>query len=73
MTRTLTLAASLVMLTMISGPASAATTTQNVQYGIDAFGSLGQQSVFVPNSTDAAMATDATSAYRYHGGPKTND
>jgi hypothetical protein len=64
MTKNLALAASMVMLMTISGQAFAETATPS-----------DQQAVYTLNAFDRAAATDtdATNAYRYHGGPKYND
>jgi len=63
-TKNLALAASMVMLMTISGQAFAETATPS-----------DQQAVYTFNAFDRAAATDtdATNAYRYHGGPKYND
>jgi hypothetical protein len=62
MTKNLALAASLLMLMTISGQAFAETTSD-------------QQAIYASNAFErvAATDTDASSAYRYHGGPKYND
>jgi len=64
MTKNLALAASMVMLMTISGQAFAETATPSDQQAVHAF-----------NAFDRAAATDtnATNAFRYHGGPKYND
>lgn len=64
MTKKLALAASMVMLTTISGQAFAETSVPS-----------DQQAIYASNAFDrvAATDTDATNAYRYHGGPKYND
>jgi hypothetical protein len=64
MTKNLALAASLVMLMTISGQAFAETSVAS-----------DQQASYASNAFDRAAATDtdATNAYRYHGGPKYND
>lgn len=63
MTMNVALAASIVMLMTISGQAFAETTAP-----------YDQQAVHAHNAFDRAVATDtdATNAYRYHGGPKYN-
>jgi hypothetical protein len=64
MTNKLALAASLMMLTTISGQAfakSAATSDQQAVYAATAF------------DHNMATDTDAATAYHYHGGPKYND
>ena len=62
--KNLTLAASIMMLVAISGQAFAETATPS-----------DQQAVYAFNAFDRAAATDtdATNAFRYHGGPKYND
>jgi hypothetical protein len=64
MTKKLALAASMVMLMTISGQAFAETAAPS-----------DRQAVYAVNAFDRAAATDtdATHAYRYHGGPKYND
>jgi hypothetical protein len=64
MTNTLALAASMVMLMMISGQAFAETAAPS-----------DKQAVYAATSVDQTVATntDAATAYRYHGGPKYND
>jgi hypothetical protein len=64
MTKNLALAASMVVLMTISGQAFAETAAPS-----------DQQAVYAFNAFDSAAATetDATDAYRYHGGPKYND
>ena len=64
MPKNLALAASMVMLMTISGQAFAETATPS-----------DQQAVYAFNAFDRAAATDtdATNAFRYHGGPKYND
>jgi hypothetical protein len=64
MTKKLALAASMVMLMTISGQAFAETAAPS-----------DRQAVYAVNAFDRAGATDtdATNAYRYHGGPKYND
>jgi hypothetical protein len=64
MTKNFALAASIVMLMTISGQAVAETAAPS-----------DQQAVYAFNAFDRAATTDtdATSAYRYHGGPKSND
>ena len=75
MTKTLALAASLVMLMTMSGQAFAATTASDTRYGIDATGPFGQQAVYISNVVGPTLGaeTGVTNAYRYHGGPKSND
>jgi hypothetical protein len=75
MTKNFALAASLVMLMTISGQAFAQTAAPNAWYGPEAAGPSDRQAVQAFNAFDRATATetDATNAYRYHGGPKYND
>ena len=75
MTKTLALAASLMMLMTVSGQAFAATTASNTRFGTDVTGLSGQQAVYVSRAIGPTIATetDGTNAYRYHGGPKSND
>jgi hypothetical protein len=71
MTKNLALAASIMMLTAISGQAFADTAAPNARYSPEVTG----PSVFAFNSFDRPSVTQATepNAYRYHGGPKSND
>ena len=64
MTKKLNLAASMVVLMTISGQAFAYTAAPS-----------NEQAVYAFNAFDRAATTetDATNAYRYHGGPKYND
>jgi hypothetical protein len=62
MTINLALAASMVMLMTISGQAFAETAAPS-----------DRQAVYAFNAFDRATESDATNAYRYHGGPKYND
>jgi hypothetical protein len=75
MTKTLALAASLVMLMTISGQAFAATIASDVRYGIDVTDPFGRQTIDISNAVGPTLAaeTGLTNAYRYHGGPKSND
>ena len=63
MTINLALAASMVMLMTISGQAFAETAAPSERQAVYAFNA----------DRAAATETDATNAYRYHGGPKYND
>jgi hypothetical protein len=58
------LAASVLMLTTISGQVFAKSAA-----------SSDRQALYASNASDEAVApeTSATNAYRYHGGPKAND
>jgi hypothetical protein len=75
MTKTLALAASLVLLMTISGQAFAATTASDVRHGIDVTDPFGRQTIDISNAVGPTLAaeTGVTNAYRYHGGPKSND
>lgn len=75
MTKTLAVAASVVMLMTIAGPAFAETTVRDAQYGIDAITPSGRQAVYAFNAFDRSAATETgvTNAYRYHGRPKSKD
>jgi hypothetical protein len=74
MTKNLALAASVAMLIAISGEAFAETATPNTWYA-EATSPSDRQAVYAFNAFDRAVATetDTTNAYRYHGGPKSND
>jgi hypothetical protein len=75
-TKNLALAASITMLVAISGQALAGTATPNARYWSEATGpSDGLQAVRTFNAFDAAMAPQwiEPNAYRYHGGPKSNN
>ena len=72
MAKTLTVAASVVMLITIAVPAFAETTAPDAHYGIEAISSSDRQADYVFNAFDPS-ATDAINAHRYHGGPKSND
>jgi hypothetical protein len=58
------LAASALMLATISGPVFAKSAA-----------SSDRQALYASNASDEAVATETnvTNAYRYHGGPKSND
>ncbi len=75
MTKNLALAASIMMLTAISGQAFAQTASPNGRYWPVATGPSDRQAVYAFNAFDPATAaqTAEPSAYRYHGGPKSND
>ena len=75
MTKTLALAASITMLIAISGQAFADTASTNARYWSNATDSSDRQVVNAFNAFDPAMAaqTAKPNAYRYHGGPKSND
>jgi hypothetical protein len=74
MTKKLALAASIMTLIAISGQAFADTAPKNTRYWPEATGPSDRQfNAF--NVFDSAIATQTTepNAYRYHGGPKSND
>jgi hypothetical protein len=75
MTKNLALAASIMMLIAISGQAFADTASPNARYWSNATDSSDRQAVNALNAFDPAMAaqTAEPNAYRYHGGPKSND
>ena len=75
MTKKFALVASMVMLMTISGEAFAETAAPNAWYGVEASRHADQQTVHAFNTLDRAVATETAepSAYRYHGGPKSND
>jgi hypothetical protein len=75
MTKNLTLAASIMMLVAISGQAFADTAAPNARYWPVATGASDRQVVQAFNAFDPATAaqTAEPNAYRYHGGPKSND
>ena len=74
MTKILALAASIMTLIAISGQAFADTAPRNAQYRSEATDPLGRQAVaFYAFDPAFAMQTTEPNAYRYHGGPKSND
>jgi hypothetical protein len=75
MTKNFALAASIAMLMTISGQALAKAGTSNVRYEPEAASPSVRQMVDGVNAFDRIMATEtaAPDAYRYHGGPKSND
>jgi hypothetical protein len=75
MTKNLALVASIMTLIAISGQAFADTAPKNAQNSPEATSSSDRQVVDVFNAFDPANATQTTepNAYRYHGGPKSND
>jgi hypothetical protein len=74
MMKTLALAASIMTLIAISGQAFADTAPKNVRYWPAATAPSDQQA-YAFNAFDQAFAKQTTEpdAYRYHGGPKSND
>ena len=75
MTKNLALAASITMLIAISGQAFADTASPSARYWSNATDFSDRQVVNALNGFDPAMAaqTAEPNAYRYHGGPKSND
>jgi hypothetical protein len=75
MTKNLALAASITMLIAISGQAFADTASPNARYWSNASDTSDQQVIKAFNAFDPAIAgqTAEPNAYRYHGGPKSND
>jgi hypothetical protein len=73
MTKNLALAASITMLVALSGQAFAA--APHARYWPEATGRSDRQMDRAFNAFDSTMATQTAepNAYRYHGGPKTND
>jgi hypothetical protein len=69
------LAASIAMLMMISGQAFAQTAAPNALYEPEATSRLAWQTVYVDNAFGGTATTETAQpdAYRYHGGPKSND
>jgi hypothetical protein len=74
MTKNLALAASVAMLIAISGQAFAETVTPDTWYA-EATSPSDRQAVYAFNAFDSATAAQMAepNAYRYHGGPKSND
>jgi hypothetical protein len=66
MTKTFTLAASMMVLAAISGQAVAGTATPKARLDSKNYASQQMMSAFASTSSEAA-------AHRYHGGPKSND
>ena len=75
MTKNLALAASIMMLVAISGQAFAGTAAPKARYWPKATAPSDREAVSAFNPYDRAMATQTAepNAYRYHGGPKSND
>jgi hypothetical protein len=75
MTRNLALAASIVMLTTISGQAFADTVAPNAWSGPEVTSPSDRRAAYAFDAFDRAVATNTAepNAYRYHGGPKSND
>jgi len=75
MTKNLALAASIAMLMTISGQALAETAAPNAWYEPKAASPSAEQAVYAVNAFDRTVATETAepNAYRYHGGPKSND
>lgn len=75
MTKKLALAASVMMLVAISGQAFADTAPPSEPHSSEATGASDRQVVYVFNAFNSATATqaDESNAFRYRGGPKSND
>jgi hypothetical protein len=75
MTIKLALAVSIVTLIANSGQASADTALKNSRYWSEAIAPSDRQAVNAFYAFDPAIATQTTDpdAYRYHGGPKSNE
>jgi hypothetical protein len=75
MMKNLALVASIVTLIAVSGQAFADTAPKKAQNWPEATSSSDRQVVHAFNAFDPAIATQTTepNAYRYHGGPKSND
>jgi hypothetical protein len=75
MTKNLALVASMMTLIAISGQAFAETAPKNAQNWPEATSNSDRQVVDAFNAFDTAIARQTTepNAYRYHGGPKSND
>jgi len=75
MTKNFALAASIAMLMTISGQALAETAAPNAWYEPDATSPSAWQTVYADNAFGGTVATETAQpdAYRYHGGPKSND
>jgi hypothetical protein len=71
MTKNFALAASIAMLMTISGQALAETAAPNAWYESEAT----SPSAYADNAFNGTVATETaqSDAYRYHGGPKSND
>ena len=74
-TNNLALAASIMMLATISGPAFAGTAAPKAEYWRAATDPSKHQAVRAFNAIDPPMATQTMgpNVHRYHGGPKSND
>jgi hypothetical protein len=75
MTKNFALAASIVMLITISGQAFADAAPKSARYWSQATAPSDRQVVNAIDAFDPAVATQNAEpyAYRYHGGPKSND
>jgi hypothetical protein len=75
MTKNFALAASIAMLMTISGQALAETAAPNAWYEPEATTPSARQSIYAVNAFDGTVTTETAqpNAYRYHGGPKSND
>jgi hypothetical protein len=74
MTKSLALAASIVMLATISGQALAGTAAPKARYWPETTAPSDRQAVQAFDAFEPAMATQTAepNAHRYHGGPKSN-
>jgi len=74
MTKSLALAASIVMLATISGQALAGTAAPKARYWPETTAPSDRQAVQAFDAFEPAMATQMAepNAHRYHGGPKSN-
>jgi hypothetical protein len=75
MTKNLTLAASMMMLVAISGPAIAGTAAPHAHHWPEATSASSRQALQAFDAFNPAMATQPVepNAHRYEGGPKSND
>ena len=73
--KNLALAASVMVLVAISGQAFAKSAAQNARDWSESTGPSDRQAAYVYDAFDSTLATqpDEPNAYRYHGGPKSND
>jgi hypothetical protein len=75
MTKNFALAASIAMLMTISGQALAETAAPNAWYESEVTGPSAWQTAHADDAFNGTAATETaqSDAYRYHGGPKSND
>jgi len=71
MTKTLALAASMVLLVAISGRAFAGSGQLNARSLLEAAGPVDRETANASNVLEQERTT--RNSYRYHGGPKSND